>query len=291
VSRVGAGSVTLAGGVEMPLLGLGLWQVPAGDQAERAVGWALESGYRHVDTAQAYRNESSVGRALAAAGVSRDQVFLTTKFYPEHSDPVAEAERSLERLGIEKLDLYLVHWPQSGPTWAWAGMERTLERGLTRAIGVSNFDAGELERLLAIASHPPAVNQIQLSPFQYRRRLVKACARLGIAPEAYSPLTTGRDLADPTVAAIADRLGRTPAQVLLRWGVQRGFAVIPKSIHRERIVENSRIFDFELGEDDLGTLDALDRTDGTDRAHERPWWTTEPRRGDFTRRLARRLQR
>jgi diketogulonate reductase-like aldo/keto reductase len=180
--------VTLTGGVEMPLLGLGLWQVPDGVQAERAVGWALECGYRHVDTAQGYGNEASVGRALAASGIPRDEVFVTTKFYPEHRDPLAEAERSLARLGIDQLDLYLVHWPQAGPTWAWPRMEQTLERRLSRAIGVSNFDAGQLDRLLATASDPPAVNQIQLSPFHYRRRLLASCKRLGVVPEAYSPL-------------------------------------------------------------------------------------------------------
>ena len=151
-------------------------------------------------------------------------------------------------------------------------MERALERGLTRSIGVSNFAPEELDALLAAASVPPAVNQLQLSPFAYRRALVEACAQRGIAVEAYSPLTRGRDLADPAIARIAARLERTPAQVMLRWGLEHGFVVLPKSDHRERQIENAAIFDFALSADDLAELDALDRTGGTDRAHEHPWW-------------------
>jgi diketogulonate reductase-like aldo/keto reductase len=151
-------------------------------------------------------------------------------------------------------------------------MERALERGLTRSIGVSNFAPDELDALLAAATVPPAVNQLQLSPFAYRRALVEACGHRGIAVEAYSPLTRGRDLADPAIARIAVRLERTPAQVMLRWGVERGFVVLPKSDHRERQIENAAIFDFALSADDLAELDALDRTGGTDRAHEHPWW-------------------
>jgi diketogulonate reductase-like aldo/keto reductase len=282
---------SLPGGVEMPALGLGVWQVPDGPETERAVSWALEAGYRHVDTAQAYRNEASVGRALRDSGIPREQLFVTTKFYPEpSSDPVDEAGRSLERLGLERLDLYLVHWPEGGPAWAWPGMEAALERGLTRSIGISNFGVAQLDRVLEVATHPPAVNQLQLSPFEYRRALLDACARRGIAPVAYSPLTHGEDLGDPTIADVAARVGRTPAQVMLRWGLERGFAVIPKSTHRERIVENSRIFDFELGAEDLQGLDALDRTGGGGSAHENPWWSESPRGRGIAGRLARRLR-
>ena len=267
----------LADGVEMPRLGLGLWQVPEGERAERAVSWALEAGYRHIDTAQGYGNEPSVGRALTASGLPRDEVFITTKFIPGSGDPISEAERSLERLGTERLDLYLVHWPQGGPTRAWAGMEDALERGLTRAIGVSNFDVGQLDALIEAATHRPVINQIQLSPFHYRRELIEACNRHGIAVEAYSPLTTGRHLEDPTIAEAARKHGRTPAQVMLRWALQRGFVVIPKSVHRERIVENAQIFDFELSSADVAALDALDHTGGTGRALEKPWWTPAAR--------------
>jgi 2,5-diketo-D-gluconate reductase A len=262
----------LADGSEMPLLGLGVWQVPNGPECVDAVRWALELGYRHIDTAQAYGNEESVGRALRDSGVPREEVFITTKFFPAHADPAAEAEHSLRRLGVEQVDLYIVHWPQGGPVWAWAGMERAHELGHARSIGVSNFDAGELQLLMAGANIAPAVNQVKFSPFEYRRGLLEACRQRGVALEAYSPLGTGRHLSNETVDLLAQRQGRTPAQVLLRWCLQRELPVIPKSTHRERIEENARIFDFALSEEDMAELDALDETGGTDRALERKWW-------------------
>jgi diketogulonate reductase-like aldo/keto reductase len=262
----------LADGNEMPLLGLGVWQVPNGPECENAVRSALELGYRHLDTAQAYGNEESVGRALRDSGVPRDEVFITTKFFPAHEDPAAEAQRSLERLGVDQVDLYIIHWPQGGPTWAWAGMERARELGYARSIGVSNFNVSELDQLMSVADSPPVVNQVQFSPFEYRRQLLEACEERNVALEAYSPLGTGRHLSDDQVRQIADRVGRTPAQVLLRWCVQRGLVVIPKSTHRDRIDENARIFDFMLSEEDMAALDALDATGGTERALERLWW-------------------
>jgi diketogulonate reductase-like aldo/keto reductase len=262
----------LGDGNRIPLLGLGVWQVPDGEECVRAVREALEAGYRHIDTAQAYGNEASVGRALRESGVARDEVFVTTKFNPNGADPAAEAERSRERLGVETIDLYIIHWPQSGPTWAWPGMERARELGYARSIGVSNFSVRELEQLLEVATVPPAINQVQLSPFSYRRALLDAGAAAGIAFEAYSPLGTGRHLADVTVAGVAERVGRTPAQVLLRWALQRDLVVLPKSVHRERIEENARIFDFELSEADMAALDALDRTSGASIAREIRWW-------------------
>ncbi len=262
----------LADGSKIPWLGLGVWQVPNGPECENAVRWALELGYRHIDTAQAYGNEESVGRAVRASGVPREEIFLTTKFYPAHKDPAAEAQRSLTRLGVDQVDLYIIHWPQNGPTWAWPGMEAARERGYTRSIGVSNYSVTQLEELLAIASIPPVVNQVQFSPFEYRRRLLQECEERDIALEAYSPLGTGRHLSDSTVVAIAKRVGRTPAQVLLRWCVQRDAIVITKSTHRDRIQENGQIFDFELSDEDMAELDALDETGGTDLARERKWW-------------------
>jgi 2,5-diketo-D-gluconate reductase A len=262
----------LADGNEIPLLGLGVWQVPNGPECVNAVRWALEAGYRHIDTAQAYGNEQSVGQALRESGLGREEVFLTTKFYPARRDPAAEAERSLRRLGVEYVDLYIIHWPQGGPMWAWPGMERAQELGFTRSIGVSNFAVQEIDQLTAEATVIPAVDQVQFSPFEYRRRLLEECERRGIALEAYSPLGTGRHLADATVRGIADRLGRTRAQVLLRWCVQRQVPVLAKSTHRERIDENARIFDFALSDSDMAALDGLDRTGGTERARERKWW-------------------
>jgi 2,5-diketo-D-gluconate reductase A len=262
----------LADGNRIPRLGLGVWQVPNGPECVNAVRWALELGYRHIDTAQAYGNEESVGRAIQESGVPREEIFITTKFYPGSRDPEAEAVKSLERLGVDQVDLYIIHWPQGGPTWAWPGMEAARDRGYTRSIGVSNFSADELERVMAIATSPPVVNQVQFSPFEYRRKLLEACEARDVALEAYSPLGTGRHLTDRSVARIAERLGRTPAQVLLRWGVQRAGIVLPKSTHRERIAENAEIFDFSLSAEDMEALDALDRTGGTDRAREGKWW-------------------
>jgi diketogulonate reductase-like aldo/keto reductase len=288
----------LADGNEIPLLGLGVWQVPDGPECVNAVRWALEAGYRHIDTAQAYGNEGSVGQALRDSGVAREDVFITTKFYPRRrGDPAAEAERSLRRLGVDQVDLYIVHWPEGGPTWAWAGMEKARERGYTRSIGVSNFSVEELDAVIGEATKappsgaadhstkappsgaadhpanaPPVANQVQFSPFEFRRGLLEACQARDVVLEAYSPLGTGRHLGDSTVTRIAERLGRTPAQVLLRWCVEREIPVIPKSTHRERIEENGQIFDFSLTEEDLAALDALDRTRGTADARERKWW-------------------
>jgi diketogulonate reductase-like aldo/keto reductase len=274
-----AGTVTadgrarvLADGNEIPLLGLGVWQVPHGPETENAVRWALELGYRHVDTAQAYGNEESVGRALRDSGEPREEVFITTKFDPGQQDAEAEARLSLERLGVDLLDLYIIHWPQGGPTWAWPGMEAAQERGYARSIGVSNFSVSELDELMSVARTPPVVNQVQFSPFENRRKLLQACEQHNVALEAYSPLGTGRHLSDQRVRQIAERAGRTPAQVLLRWCVQRDLVVITKSTHRDRIGENAQIFDFALSDEDMAALDALDETGGTERAVESPWW-------------------
>ena len=262
----------LADGNTIPLVGLGVWQVPDGPECENAVRWALEAGYRHVDTAQAYGNEGSVGRALRDSGIPREDVFITTKFDPGRKDPAAEAERSLERLGVEFVDLYIIHWPQGGPTWAWDGMQRARAHGHARSIGVSNFNVAELDELLAVADVQPVVNQVQFSPFEYRRSLLEACEGRDIVIEAYSPLGTGRHLGDRTVAQIAERLERTPAQVLIRWAVQHDLVVLPKSTHRERIEQNAQVFDFTLADEDMAALDGLDTTGGTDRALERNWW-------------------
>src|SRR5579863_5969573 len=223
----------LADGNQMPVLGLGVWQVPPGATCVNAVRWALELGYRHIDTAQAYGNEESVGQALRESGVPREEIFLTTKFYPRHRDPAVEVERSLRRLGVDQVDLYIIHWPQGGATWAWPGMERARELGHTRSIGVSNFSAQELDEVIAAGSVAPVVDQVQFSPFEFRSGLLEECQRRDVVLEAYSPLGTGRYLQTPEVTAIAERLGRTPAQVLLRWCLERQIPVIPKSTHRE----------------------------------------------------------
>ena len=254
------------------MLGLGLWQVPNGAECLRAVRWALDAGYRHIDTAQGYGNEESVGRAWRESGLPRADVFITTKFNPTQRDPVVEIEHSLARLGVDYVDLYLVHWPRAGPTWAWPGMEDAHRRGLARSIGVSNFAVGELDAVMRAANVPPVVNQVQLSPFEYRRQLLDSDRTHNVVTEAYSPLGTGRHLSKRVVRRVASDAGRSPAQVLLRWCVQRDLVVIPKSIHQQRIEENAKIFDFTLSDGQMATLDGLDKTGGTDRARERRWW-------------------
>ena len=235
--------------------------------------WALELGYRHIDTAQAYGNEASVGKALRDSGVPRDEVFITTKFYPARKDPVAEAEQSLRKLGVDQVDLYLVHWPQRGPVWAWPGMERARERGLARSIGVSNFGAADLDQVIAAGSVDARPSTRSSSA---RWSTGAGCSRRACATASCSR-PTARSAPAATSATrgwreIAARLGRTPAQVLLRWCLQHGVPVIPKSTHRERIEENAQIFDFTLSDEDMAALDALDKTHGTDRALESTWW-------------------
>jgi diketogulonate reductase-like aldo/keto reductase len=252
----------LADGSRIPLLALGVWQVPDGPECVNAVRWALELGYRHIDTAQAYGNERSVGRGLRESGVPRQEVFITTKFNPSRKDPVAEVSGSLERLGVDFVDLYLVHWPRNGATWPWPGMQRAHESGYARSIGVSNYDVSALGEVMEGAAIPPVVDQVKISPLTYPRALLDEGRKRNVVIEAYSPLGTGRHLSNPTVRGIASRTGRTPAQVLLRWCLQHDLVVLPKSIHRERIEENAKIFDFSLSEEDMAELDALDPTAG-----------------------------
>jgi diketogulonate reductase-like aldo/keto reductase len=197
--------------------------------------------------------------------VPRAELFVATKFNPRDADPERACEESLRRLGLDYVDLYLWHWPSGSPTRHWPAFERIARRGLARAVGVSNFSAGQLARL-ADAELPPTVNQVEFSPFQFRRALLEACEDSGVVLEAYSPLTRGRDLANRVITEIAERHGRTPAQVLLRWAVQRAIPVIPKSADRGRIAENSRVFDLELSDGEMAALDGLDRTGGTAEA-------------------------
>jgi 2,5-diketo-D-gluconate reductase A len=265
------------------MIGLGTWQLADGSHCLNAVRRSLDVGYRHIDTAQSaeYGNEASVGRAVRESEFSREELFITTKFFPGSDDPVAEAEASLERMGLDYIDLYLVHWPgwgeptlstpDGGATWAWPGMERVRELGYARSIGVSNFNISDLRALMHVATVTPSVNQIWINPIKYRRALITECARLGITVEGYSPLGTGEYLANPVVTDIAQRVGRTPAQVLLRWSVQRGIPTIPKSQHQQRMEENAGIFDFALSETDMSDLDGLDETAGTDLAFEEGW--------------------
>jgi diketogulonate reductase-like aldo/keto reductase len=263
---------TLADGHEIPTLALGVWQTAVGNQTKDAVRWALELGYRHVDTAQGYGNEESVGEGFRQSGLDRNEVFITTKFYPGSDDPVREIETSLQRLRLDYVDLYLVHWPQGGATWAWPGMEQAQSLGYARSIGVSNFDVKELEQVFAVAASPPVANQINLNPFSYRRELTQENRRRDLVTEAYSPLGTGRHLSNPRVREIADRVGHSPSQVLIRWGLQHDFVVLAKSAHRERIAENAGALEFSLSDADMAELDGLDSGSLPGAALERKWW-------------------
>jgi methylglyoxal/glyoxal reductase len=251
-------------GVEIPMLGLGVFQSPPGAVTEKAVATALELGYRHVDTAAMYGNESDVGAAVRASGLPREEVFVTTKlWHTEHGFDSAQAaaHESLKRLGLGYIDLYLIHWPRANAPKdrldSWRAFEKLQQEGVCRAIGVSNYTVRHLEELRAHSGVTPAVDQVELHPFVFDPELAGYCERHGIRLEAWSPLTRGRRLDDPTVRAVADAHHRTPAQVLLRWGIEHGFIEIPKSVRRERIEENARIFDFSLLPAEVAQLDAL----------------------------------
>jgi diketogulonate reductase-like aldo/keto reductase len=252
----------LRGGVEMPVLGLGVWQSAPGEETQRAVAEALAAGYRHVDTARAYRNEADVGAAIRASGVPRSEIFVTTKLWnADHGyDKALRAiDRSLESLGLSQVDLYLIHWPVEGLRRdTWRAMERILADGKARAIGVSNYTTRHLDEVLQHAKVPPAVDQVEFNPFLHQRDLLAHCRRHGIQLEAYGPLVRGHKMEDPVVQRTGKKHGKTPAQVLLRWGIQHELVVIPKSVRPERIRENADLFGFELDEQDMAALDELD---------------------------------
>src|SRR5579872_7305267 len=231
--------LSLLTGARIPQVGFGVWEVPEGATTRSSVTAALELGYRHVDTARVYGNEADVGAAIQASSVPRDQVFVTTKLWNDdhgYDAALRALDASLGRLGMDYVDLYLIHWPVPDKRRdSWRALERAFADGRARAIGVSNYLVPHLRELLGEAKVVPHVNQIELSPFLQRRDTCALCREHGIAIEAYSPLTRGQRLGHPGIAAIARETGRTPAQVLLRWGIQHGFIVLPKSIHRERI--------------------------------------------------------
>jgi len=256
-------TITLNNGVAMPRLGLGVYQSGRGRATENAVAWALEAGYRHVDTAAMYGNETEVGaalrRAIAAGAVRRDDVFVTTKLWNSdhgYDEALRAFEASHRRLGLEQIDLFLIHWPvPKARKESWRALERVLADGRCRAIGVSNYMVRHLQELLGHAKVAPAVNQIELHPWCQQRDVTAFCQQHDIAVEAYSPLTKGMRLKDPLLAGLARATGRSPAQLLLRWSLQKGFVTIPKSAKRERIAENAALFDFALSAQQMATLD------------------------------------
>ena len=256
--------VALNQGPEIPWLGLGVFQTEPGRVTQQAVGWALDTGYRLIDTAAMYGNESDVGAAVRASRLPREEVFVTTKLW--HTDhgyepALAAGKLSLQRLGLGYIDLYLIHWPRAKSPeerlGTWRALEKLRAEGVCRAVGVSNYTVRHLEELRAHSDLVPAVNQVEFHPFVYDGALVSYCATHGIRLEAYSPLTRARHLDDPTIADTAKAHERTPAQVLVRWGLEHGVVEIPKSVHRERIEENARVFDFSLTPREVDRLDAL----------------------------------
>jgi diketogulonate reductase-like aldo/keto reductase len=254
-------SIPLRTGARIPQVGLGVWQAAKGETQE-AVKTALRLGYRHVDTARIYGNERDVGEGLRASGVPRDQVFVTTKLWNEdqgYDKALRAFDASLDRLGLEYIDLYLIHWPVAGKREeSWRALEHLFSEKRARAIGVSNYLVPHLEELFTHAKVAPAVNQIEVHPFLQARETRAFCTSKGIVVEAYSPLTHGTRLLDPVITEVAKRAQRTNAQVLLRWGIQHGMVVLPKSVREARLKENAAVFDFEIGPDDMRRLDALE---------------------------------
>lgn len=269
---------TLSNGVKIPVIGFGTWQSPDGDVAYQAVKWALEAGYRHIDTAAIYGNEVSVGQAIADSGIAREKLFVTTKLWNDaHSFDAATAalDESLRKLGLDYVDLYLIHWPNPAAVQAngddawidanadtWRAMEAAYKAGKSRAIGVSNFVVHHLEALAKTQEVAPMVNQIFLNPSDAQAEVVAYNQAHNIISEAYSPFGTGRLLGNDVVADIAAKYGKSETQILLRWSLDNGFLPLPKSTHEDYIKANTDVFDFTLADEDLDALNALDGVSG-----------------------------
>jgi len=262
MSDVTLATLKLNSGMAIPQVGLGVWQIPKGAAAKGAVLAALRHGYRHVDTARIYGNEGDVGEAVRASGVPREEIFITTKLWNDdqgYDSALRAFDASLVRLGLDYIDLYLIHWPVPGKRKdSWRALEKVFREKRARSIGVSNFLVPHLTELLDDAEVVPAADQIELSPFLQHSETLKFCKDKGIVVEAYSPLTRGKRLGDPRLVKLAGRIGKSPAQVLLRWGVQHGFVVLPKSATEARIIENASLFDFELDPAAMKELDAME---------------------------------
>ena len=245
----------------IPQLGLGVWQIGPAKTSD-AVLAALEANYRHIDTASAYGNEESVGAAIRTSGIPRERIFVTTKLWnSDHANPERALDTSLRKLKMDYVDLYLIHFPVRQRRQSWRALEALQAKGKTRSIGVSNFTIAHLTELLAESETVPAVNQVEFHPYLYQQELLAFCQAKGIVIEAYSPLTHGERLKDPKLVAIAKKYSSSKptsaAQILIRWALQHGLVVIPKSSKRRRIVENADVFDFEISEDDMRLLDSF----------------------------------
>ena len=261
--------MTLNDGTAIPQLGLGVWQVDHGITAD-VVGWAIKAGYRLIDTAQGYRNEEGVGEAIRAADVPRSELYITSKLRNgahERDAALRAFDDTMEKLGIEQLDLFLIHWPvpsRDKYVEAWKTLIELKQAGRIKSIGVSNFNRDHLERIIGETGVVPVANQIELHPRFQQRALREFHARHNIHTESWSPLGSGRLLGDPTIAGIAAKHGKSAAQTIIRWHLQQGLIVIPKSIHQDRIAANFDVFDFELDTQDLKTIAGMDSADGRD---------------------------
>lgn len=257
-------TVTLNDGNVMPQLGFGVFQVPDQQQAEDAVAAALQTGYRLIDTVAAYGNEEGVGAAIRKSGIKREDIFLTSKLWVSdftYERAKAGIDRSLTNLGLDYIDLYLLHQPYGDVAGAWRALEEAQKAGKIRSIGVSNFSPAQMENLSLMAQVKPAVNQIEISPWFQEKDSVEYLQAQNVQPEAWAPFAEGKHhiFADPTIGAIAQAHGKSNGQVILRWLLQRGIVAIPKSVHRARIEENFDVFDFELSDDEMETMNGLDR--------------------------------
>lgn len=256
------GSFTLKNGVRMPYFGLGVWLSKEGNEVINAVKWALEAGYRHIDTAAIYRNEEGVGKAIHESGIPREEIFVVSKVWNSDQgyDSTLEAyEQSLQRLNLDYLDLFLVHWPVKGKyKETWKALEKLYSEGKVRAIGVSNFLRHHLDDLLNSASIVPMVNQMEFHPRLVQQDLVDFCRKTGIQYEGWSPLMQGKILHIEELKQLGEKYGKTVVQIALRWNVQKGVIAIPKSTNKERIISNSNIFDFEISKEDMQLIDQLD---------------------------------
>ncbi len=256
--------IAMSGEVLIPQLGFGTYKVTTSD-AYPSVRAALDAGYRHIDTAQMYGNEAAVGKAIADSGLGRDEVFITSKLNNPHHEPAAAREafaRTLDDLQVEVVDLFLIHWPMAKTTdyvATWRTMTEFQADGRARAVGVSNFQPDHLRTIIDATGIRPALNQIEIHPYLAQRDLVDLHNELGIVTASWSPLGRGALLNDPVITQIATQIGRTPAQVIIRWHLQRGLVVIPKSVHPDRIAANADVFDFELNAEEIARIDALDR--------------------------------
>jgi diketogulonate reductase-like aldo/keto reductase len=251
-------NVILNNGISVPVLGLGTSQMRDPAVTVDTIKAALGLGYRLIDTATMYGNEEAVGQGIRESGVPREEVVLTTKLWPDDfDDPETALDTSLLKLGLTYADIYLVHWPRGMRPSVWKALEGFVEQGRVRTIGISNFSIQQTEEVLSYCVIPPTINQIELNPFHYDAELIEYSRAKGIVIEGYKPLTRGVSLDDTTVAGLAKKYGKTPAQILIRWNIDHGAMTIPKSVHEERLKENLNVFDFELSTEDIAMLDAL----------------------------------